>query len=51
MATQLSRQCLYVIYLYVHNFTQEYSYDLDRSGGRKSEIVKCLCPEREMYPS
>ena len=32
MAKQLSRQSFYVIYLYVHTFIHENSYDLDRSG-------------------
>jgi hypothetical protein len=34
-------------YLYVHTFTHENFYDLDRSGGRKNEIVKCLCLETD----
>jgi hypothetical protein len=39
---------IFLCYLYVHTFTHENSYDLERSGGRKSEIVKCLCPETDV---
>jgi hypothetical protein len=36
------------MYLYVHTFTHENSYDLDRGGGGKNEIVKCLCPQADV---